>query len=314
MRGCSSRARSGSSGPRPGASGAGPPATSPRAASSPRARFVRHVPPGRRGSRDGRRSSERAPARRRRPAGRLRPDGRSAHDESPSRRSRARRAQPVRGRRSLVSSTTRSRWRAYCRLDGLARLVGHEPADRHAADAHAERDRRGVAGRLDRRLGRRRLGRRRRRRGRLGRLRSTGARRRGQPESCCKSKESAGGQNSRAQRASRRCHAGSVDTAADANMRGSFVTTASTPARSTRASSTGSSTVHVTTAAPRAWAARTHARRHERVVGHEVGRAGEREQRADEERRHPAQDAQADARDRCAATRRRRSGRSAAES
>ena len=62
-------------------------------------------------------------------------------------------------------------------LNGFARVVGHEPTHRHATDAYAESDRRGCGG-LDRRLGRRRLGRR-RCRGRLGRLRRTGARRRG---------------------------------------------------------------------------------------------------------------------------------------
>ncbi len=100
---------------------------------------------------------------------------------------------------------------------------------------------------------RRRLG----RRGRLGcrgrRLHGTGVRpgrkceRRREPD------ERTGCEQPDDDRASPRFHVVSVDT----NIDGLFVTTASTPAFSTRSRSSGSSTVHATTAAPRACARRT---------------------------------------------------------
>ena len=92
-------------------------------------------------------------------------------------------------------------------------LKRHQAADLHAAHCHAERDRCGCRRwRLDRWLrGGRLSGRGRWRRGGLRRRRRPCAGRRGERESGCKSKESEDHEESCSQRASGRCHVGSVD-------------------------------------------------------------------------------------------------------
>ena len=151
-----------------------------------------------------------------------------------------------------------------CPRDSLARLIRHEPADPDAADGDAEGDRCGSRRWWRRRWNRRLRGRRLRggsrwRLGRLTRRARSGARGRGQTERGCKAEKCAGDKERCADGAGRRFHVSSVDTNIGVNMRGSFVTTASTPAASTRARSSGRSTVQATTAAPLACAARTHA-------------------------------------------------------
>ena len=148
------------------------------------------------------------------------------------------------------------RERARVRLRySLTRLIGHEPADPDAADGDAEGDRCGPRRWWRRRWNRRLRGWRLRggsrwRLGRLTRRARSGARGRGQTERGGKAEKCAGDKERCADGAGRRFHVSSVDTNIGVNMRGSFVTTASTPAASMRARSSGRSTVQATTAAP----------------------------------------------------------------
>ncbi len=141
--------------------------------------------------------------------------------------------------------------------DEARRLVRQQPThvdrgDRDATgNAHLPRGRGGLARRRDRRSRGRRLG-----RGGGGGRGGLGGSRigiRGERERGRKAHESAGCEKTDPYRAYAQFHVVSVDT----NVDGSFVTTASTPATTTREKSRGSSTVHATTDAPRACARRT---------------------------------------------------------
>ena len=142
-----------------------------------------------------------------------------------------------------------------CLSHDVGRLIREEPSDVDMGDADASRNAELARGRR----GFRRRSRRWRlcRRGRLGcrgrRLHGTGVRPGRECERRRKPDERTGCEQPDDDRASPRFHVVSVDT----NIDGLFVTTASTPAFSTRSRSSGSSTVHVTTAAPRACACRT---------------------------------------------------------
>ncbi len=142
-------------------------------------------------------------------------------------------------------------------LHDLGRAVGHQTADPHTTDRDAKRDRGGSRRRRRRNRGLSRWWLRRRRA--CSRRRIGGLRRCPRPGRGCdgergrKPNECEG----RKQPHTDRSHPDSHVSSVDAKMRGSLLTTASTPASSTRARSCGSSTVHATTAAPRLCARRT---------------------------------------------------------
>ena len=161
-----------------------------------------------------------------------------------------------RARREL-DGTRRRRRRAeagatYAFTTAFACPVRHQAADLDTADRHAERDRRGSRRRLDRRLGRRRL---------VVAASSSAVRSPAQAPRSPRPPSQRARTRPRS-RGARRRRAGAAPTGGRRpsrfqcrrENRGSLVTTASTPASSTRARSSGSSTVHVTTAAPRACA------------------------------------------------------------
>ena len=135
--------------------------------------------------------------------------------------------------RARLVHDERERARVYPR-NSLARLIRHEPADPDAADGDAEGDRCGSRRWRRRRWNRRLRGWRLRggsrwRLGRLTRRARSGARGRGEPEGGGESEKCAGDEERCADGAGRRFHVSSVDTNIGVNMRGSFVTTASTP-------------------------------------------------------------------------------------